>query len=293
MPGNMANLMKQAQKMQRQMEENQRELETKEFTAKAGGGAVEDGGGIGHIGLSHEPVPVVAGLDEDIAVGIEGGRQLAVYEFVLTRILCIFLAAVVGAVDEANQIVSRRHIIGIFRTAAAADAIHIIMSQSIYIVCNIGVTARAGVGRVALFGTGGSRDHVLGVIVSDGVHHIGIGVGYSTDGTLMSGVTVELTSGRYHGIHELVSVGGDGLIINVTALGTGVGSQSGSRTGGRSRDLGGVAVGAFRRAALRVGDGTIEGLIGHVAKCQTVKAVDKPVQLNSKALIDRVLAGRC
>ena len=34
MPGNMANLMKQAQKMQRQMEE-------KEFTATAGGGAVE------------------------------------------------------------------------------------------------------------------------------------------------------------------------------------------------------------------------------------------------------------
>ncbi len=41
MPGNMGNLMKQAQKMQRQMEEGQKELETKEFTAKAGGGAVE------------------------------------------------------------------------------------------------------------------------------------------------------------------------------------------------------------------------------------------------------------
>jgi hypothetical protein len=41
MPGNMANLMKQAQRMQRQMEENQKELETKEFTAKSGGGAVE------------------------------------------------------------------------------------------------------------------------------------------------------------------------------------------------------------------------------------------------------------
>lgn len=41
MPGNMANLMKQAQKMQRQMEESQKELEEKEFTAKAGGGAVE------------------------------------------------------------------------------------------------------------------------------------------------------------------------------------------------------------------------------------------------------------
>ena len=41
MPGNMNNLMKQAQKMQRQMEENQKALEEKEFTAAAGGGAVE------------------------------------------------------------------------------------------------------------------------------------------------------------------------------------------------------------------------------------------------------------
>ena len=41
MPGNMGNLMKQAQKMQKQMEEQQRALEEKEFTATAGGGAVE------------------------------------------------------------------------------------------------------------------------------------------------------------------------------------------------------------------------------------------------------------
>ena len=41
MPGNMANLMKQAQKMQRPMEEQAKEMETQEFTATAGGGAVE------------------------------------------------------------------------------------------------------------------------------------------------------------------------------------------------------------------------------------------------------------
>lgn len=41
MPGNMSNLMKQAQRMQRQAQEAQQELETKEFTASAGGGAVE------------------------------------------------------------------------------------------------------------------------------------------------------------------------------------------------------------------------------------------------------------
>lgn len=37
---NMNNLVKQAQKMQRQMEEASRQLEEKEFSAQAGGGAV-------------------------------------------------------------------------------------------------------------------------------------------------------------------------------------------------------------------------------------------------------------
>lgn len=41
MPGNMNNLMKQAQRMQRQMEEAQKAMEEKEVTATAGGGAVE------------------------------------------------------------------------------------------------------------------------------------------------------------------------------------------------------------------------------------------------------------
>ena len=40
MPGNMNNLMKQAQRMQRQMEETTNELEEKEYSASAGGGAV-------------------------------------------------------------------------------------------------------------------------------------------------------------------------------------------------------------------------------------------------------------
>ncbi len=41
MPGNMNNLMKLAQRMQKQMEETTKELEEKEITASAGGGAVE------------------------------------------------------------------------------------------------------------------------------------------------------------------------------------------------------------------------------------------------------------
>jgi len=38
--GNMNNLLKQAQKMQKDMEKNQKELETKVYEASAGGGAV-------------------------------------------------------------------------------------------------------------------------------------------------------------------------------------------------------------------------------------------------------------
>lgn len=41
MPANMNNLMKQAQRMQTQMQENRKALEAKEFTASSGGGAVK------------------------------------------------------------------------------------------------------------------------------------------------------------------------------------------------------------------------------------------------------------
>ena len=41
MPGKMNNLMKQAQKMQKQMEETTKELEEKEYEATAGGGVVK------------------------------------------------------------------------------------------------------------------------------------------------------------------------------------------------------------------------------------------------------------
>lgn len=41
MGGNMNNLIKQAQKFQKQMEDMQKDLENKEFTATVGGGAVE------------------------------------------------------------------------------------------------------------------------------------------------------------------------------------------------------------------------------------------------------------
>ena len=60
MPGNMANLMKQAQKMQKQMEEQAKEMEEKSFTATAGGGAVEvTVSGIQHLKTAKHLQPVI------------------------------------------------------------------------------------------------------------------------------------------------------------------------------------------------------------------------------------------
>ena len=60
MPGNMNTLMKQAQRVQRQMEAGQKALETKEFTATVGGGAVEVTGAgkkeVGRVKLTEEVV---------------------------------------------------------------------------------------------------------------------------------------------------------------------------------------------------------------------------------------------
>ncbi len=90
MPGNMTNLMKQAQRMQRQMEEGQKELETKEFTAAAGGGAVEATVNgkkeLLKITLSQEVVDpedvemlqdlIVAAVNEALRAADEAGSQL-------------------------------------------------------------------------------------------------------------------------------------------------------------------------------------------------------------------------
>ncbi len=59
MPGNMNNLMKQAQKMQKQMEEQTKALEEKEFSTTAGGGAVE-------ITVTGSKKVVSIKLDEDV-----------------------------------------------------------------------------------------------------------------------------------------------------------------------------------------------------------------------------------
>lgn len=59
MPGNMNNLMKQAQKMQKQMEETTKELEEKEYEASSGGGAVK-------VTINGKKEITALHLDEDI-----------------------------------------------------------------------------------------------------------------------------------------------------------------------------------------------------------------------------------
>ena len=90
MPGNMNNLMKQAQKMQKQMEENQKALEEKEFTATAGGGAVEVTvtGGSDHGG--HQRGAEEDGSGErggDVEAGRRTGRRLPVLRWSITAVI--------------------------------------------------------------------------------------------------------------------------------------------------------------------------------------------------------------
>ncbi len=59
MPGNMNNLMKQAQRIQRQMEEKTKEMEEKEYEGTAGGGAVT-------VKVSGKKEVVSVKLDEEV-----------------------------------------------------------------------------------------------------------------------------------------------------------------------------------------------------------------------------------
>lgn len=54
--------------------------------------------------LSHIPLGIVTGLNTDVAFRREGGNQLAVCEFIGTDIGSILVAAIIGTVDEAEQV---------------------------------------------------------------------------------------------------------------------------------------------------------------------------------------------
>ena len=85
MPGNMANLMKQAQRVQRQMEESQKELENKEYSSSVGGGAVE---------------AVVSGKKELLRVTLS---KDAVDPDDIETLQDMIVAAVNGAINQAEE----------------------------------------------------------------------------------------------------------------------------------------------------------------------------------------------
>tara|TARA_Y100000588_G_C14057850_1_gene840052 strand:- start:268 stop:612 length:345 start_codon:yes stop_codon:yes gene_type:complete len=58
-PGNMGNMMKQVQKMQAQMQKTQEEIENKEFSASAGGGAIT-------VKVNGKKEMVAIEIDEDV-----------------------------------------------------------------------------------------------------------------------------------------------------------------------------------------------------------------------------------
>ena len=86
-------------------------------------------GGISAVAFCHIPLGVVGSFDEHIAVRGESDHQLAIDEFVIAHVLVVFLAAVVGAIDEAHQIVVNGFgfgRIGTPVTVAKIPALHVV-----------------------------------------------------------------------------------------------------------------------------------------------------------------------
>ena len=59
---------------------------------------------LGAVSFGHVPVGIVTGLDEDIAILRKGSSDLAVNELIFAQVLVIIVAAVVSAVDVADQV---------------------------------------------------------------------------------------------------------------------------------------------------------------------------------------------
>ena len=70
-----------------------------------GSGIVQSAGLSRAITIEHIPVGIAGGLDENIAVSIEGSSQLTIHKLVRAQVGTVFLATIVGAIDVTNQIV--------------------------------------------------------------------------------------------------------------------------------------------------------------------------------------------
>ena len=268
----------------------------------AGGGVEEVAGGVAAVGLSHVPVGIVTGLQEHIAVLVEGSGELAVDKLVLTHICVVILAAVVGAVDEANQIVAG-HIPGLGLATAGTLAAHIGVAGGSGLIAGVGVlTGAAGVGGVTAGGTGRLGDHggvlvtqcgnLFLVAVTAGLTGVGGGAGggagsggrggdvavtQSSNG-LLEAVATDLTAVRggagsgtgsiHHGGGVAVSSQRQSLGLAVATDAAGLGLGAGSGAGGRhGNSL--VAVTQRCGPVAGVAVGTVLAVIQSVAGCGT------------------------
>ena len=123
-------------------------------------------GGIGAVRLCHVPLFITFGLHKHEAVGSKGSGQLAGRtKFVRTHVGGVFFAAVVGTVDEADQIIGLV-VVGIRCTADGTAAAFIAVTGG----CDgfgVAVTAEgAGEGLYTGFFTGGSGGDLGGITVS-------------------------------------------------------------------------------------------------------------------------------
>ena len=123
-------------------------------------------GGVGAVGLCHEPLTVALGLHENIAVIGKGSRQLTGRtELVRTHVGGIFLTTVVGTVDEADQVVGLV-VVGIRCATDRASTLGIAVTGG----CNafgVAVAAKAtGKGLDAGLGASSLGGHLGGVAVT-------------------------------------------------------------------------------------------------------------------------------
>ena len=191
------------------------------------------------ITLGHVPAQVVAGLHGNVAVGVEGDDQLAALELILADGGSVLFTAVVGTVDEAEQIVAA------LGTAGGTGIALVAVALGRGLAVGVGAAAvGTGMGGVAALGTGGGSDHGL-VAVTDGGDLLGVAVGADRAGV---------------GLHAVGGTGGGGgdlggvavalgrrllILIAVSADRTGMGGVALGGTGG-GRHLAGVAVARSR-----------------------------------------------
>ena len=154
-------------------------------------------GGVAAVALSQIPAGVAGGLDEDVAIAVEGCDQLTIHELVDAHVLVIFFTTVVGTVDKANQIEVTSC------AAVIAGAAHIVVAQRRHLVSGVAIAAGTGVGGVAGGSTGGSR-HLRGVAVARSRDLLIVAV--ATDGAGVSG-HASLGTGGFLGDLAAVTVG--------------------------------------------------------------------------------------